>query len=276
MPELPEVENVKLSLINNLIGKKIVNCKIKQNNKVIKYSNIEDFRLDIINQEIRNLTRKGKYLILTLDTGWELIVHLGMTGLLTYVNNLKDIPTKYIKHLQIVLKLNDNNYLCYCDIRRFGSLRLLNQIESYKPISLLGPEVWEKDSLKIFKNNLSKKKWINKNIKEAIMDQNVIAGVGNIYASEALYKSNINPNRLINDLSEVEIELLLNNIRIIFEKSIELGGCSISDYMNGQGKIGQYQNHLKAYNQKVCPKGHEIIEQKIKGRNTFYCNKCQI
>ena len=199
-----------------------------------------------------------------------------MTGLLIHVKNVNEIPDKYKNHLHVQIELDDNTLLCYCDIRKFGSLRLLCQIAPYEAIAKMGPEPWDKDVLQSFTIRLLAKKYQNKTIKETIMDQNVIAGVGNIYASEALYVSRINPNRKVNSLSTTDIKTILTNIQDILIKSIELGGTSISDYLNGEGKKGQYQNYLKVYSKKKCECGQDLTIEEIKGRNTFYCPKCQI
>lgn len=275
IPELPEVENVKRSLENKIKGRCVVGCSVI-NEKLIKKPNTsKEFVQDIVGLKIMGLYRRGKYLVLTMDLDYELIVHLGMTGLLIHVNNISEIPVKYAKHRHVVIQLNDNTLLCYCDIRKFGSLRLLCQITPYEAIAKMGPEPWDEDVKTSFALRLSAKKWQSKTIKEAIMDQNVIAGVGNIYASEALYASRIDPNRTVNKINDVERELLLTNIQDILQKSIDLGGSSVSDYLNGEGKQGQFQNYLKVYGKKKCECGNDLKTIEIKGRNTFYCPNCQ-
>lgn len=274
IPELPEVENVKRSLENKVIGKTIVGCSVI-NEKLIKKPTVQEFAKDITGLKITYLYRRGKYLVFTMDFSYELVVHLGMTGLLIHVNNINEIPQKYSKHLHVLIQLDGNTLLCYCDIRKFGSLRLLRQINPYEAIAKMGPEPWEIGVRKSFKTRLSAKKWTNKTIKEAIMNQEVIAGVGNIYASEALYASRIDPNRLVNKITDVERELILTNIQDILQKSIDLGGTSISDYLNGEGKKGQFQNYLKIYGKKKCECGADLKIVEIKGRNTFYCQNCQ-
>lgn len=269
------MENVKRSLENKITGKSIVCCSVINGQLIKKPSTDTQFSKDIVGLEIESLYRRGKYLVLSMDLGYELIVHLGMTGLLIYVNDVNEIPQKYFKHLHVIIQLNDNTLLCYCDIRKFGSLRLINQIAPYNSIAKMGPEPWDNDVSFLFKQNLSAKKWQTKTIKEALMDQNVIAEIGNIYASETLYASRIDPNRLVNSLTDIEKEDILSNIQDILKESIKLGGCSISDYLNGNGKPGSYQNYLKVYNQNHCPCGNKISTIEIKGRNTFYCSKCQ-
>lgn len=274
LPELPEVENVRLSIKDKIINRKVISCNVYES-KLIKAPDVSRFKKDIVGLQFDNLDRRGKYLIATMDFNYELIVHLGMTGLLIHVNQVSDIPAKYSKHLKVLLELDDNTFLCYCDIRKFGSLRLLCQIAPYDSIAKMGPEPWDKDALQIMKIRLSAKKWANKTIKEAIMDQNIIAGVGNIYASESLYAARIDPNRIVNNISDQELEILLAYIRDILQQSIDLGGTSISDYLNGQGKSGQFQNYLKVYGKTHCSCGKKLNTVEIKGRNTFYCSSCQ-
>lgn len=284
IPELPEVENVVLSLVDKLRFKTIVSCDLRLDKLVKRPDKPDGFKNNIKGLTISNLKRRGKYILFKMvndDTSqddYTLIVHLGMTGLLINVKEVNDIPDKYKNHLHLVLKLNDGGYLCYCDIRRFGSLRLLNKKqldEEFKPLKHMGPEPFDDDALLLFKQNLSKKRWQNREIKLALMDQGVISGVGNIYASESLYNAGINPNRLVSKLSDDEIIKLFFEIRDILELSIKAGGTSISDYMNGDGKSGTFQNYLKVYGKKECPHGHPIIEKIIGDRNTFYCLQCQ-
>lgn len=275
MPELPEVENVKRSLENKVTGRTIVGCSVINEKLIKKPSTPTQFVKDIVGLKISSLYRRGKYLVFTMDFSHEMVVHLGMTGLLIHVNNVNEIPPKYAKHLHVLIQLDNNTLLCYCDIRKFGSLRLLCQINPYEAIAKMGPEPWDEDVKQSFKLRLFAKKWQNKTIKEAIMDQNVIAGVGNIYASEALYASRIDPNRTVNKINDVERETILTNIQDILQKSIELGGSSISDYLNGEGKKGQFQNYLKIYGKEKCECGADVKTIEIKGRNTFYCSNCQ-
>lgn len=275
IPELPEVENVKISLENKLINKKIMNCYITENKLIKLPSTPTQFINDIIGLTIKKISRRGKYLIFTTDLRFDIIVHLGMTGLLIHVNDISEIPLKYSKHHHITLELNDDTLLCYCDIRKFGSLRLINSIVPYDVIAKMGPEPFEKDALKQFKVRLTAKKWETKTIKEAVLDQTVIAGIGNIYVSETLYASHIHPKRLVKSLTDVEIKILFQNIKSILMQSIKLGGTSVSDYLNGQGQKGQFQNYLKVYGKSKCECGNTLKVEKIKGRSTFYCLNCQ-
>lgn len=277
MPELPEVENVRLSLIDKLIGQTVVQCKVATS-KIIKKPDIDtNFVFNIMGCQFKDLKRSGKYLLGQMENGKTLVVHLGMTGLLINVIDINQIPVKYAKHIHVTMQLSNNTLLCYCDIRKFGGLRLLDatQLSKFLPLSNLGPEPFDDNAYDRIKAKLSQKKYQNKTIKEVLMDQTVVSGIGNIYANEILYKVQILPTRLVSAISDLELQWIIKFAESILKLSIIMGGSSISDYLNGNGQSGNFQKFLVAYGKDKCLYGHDIKQVVIKGRNTFYCPICQ-
>ena len=278
-PELPEVENVKLSLKNKIIGHEVIAAYVSVPKIIKSPSNSKQFCEQIAGLTFKNLERRGKFLIAEMSNDFYLVGHLGMTGLLMVSPNRQkeDLPEKYRNHIHVIMALDDTSFFVFSDIRRFGSLRLLTkeQLDNLPSLKGMGPEPFDDDVEIKFLKSLKKKKWLDKTIKEAIMDQSVIAGIGNIYASEILYKSGIMPNRLIIELSEDNLRTVLHFSKDILQTSIDLGGTSVSDYLNSEGKKGNYQNYLSVYGKTKCPCGHDIQTEIIKGRNTFYCSICQ-
>ncbi len=219
-----------------------------------------------------------------------MLVHLGMTGKFFFVNRKK---TKYKtsfyydinndkdkKHDRIIFKLSNNQKLIYNDVRKFGFIKLLNKHDLDKNIHLknLGPEPLEnKFNFHYFKKYIGGKK---RKIKDILMDQKFVSGLGNIYVNEVLFLSNINPTRKVNNLRNFEIDLMVKNIKKILKNSIELGGSSIKDFFSGDGKKGAFQQHFKIYGREGekcsntdCNKN--IIRIIISNRSSFFCKKCQ-
>jgi formamidopyrimidine-DNA glycosylase len=279
MPELPEVENVRLSLKDKIVGRKVLVAGVSVPKMIKSPSNSKQFCKDIENLTFKNLERRGKFLIAEMSNDYYLVGHLGMTGLLmvSHSRHKEDIPEKYRNHVHVVMALDNSTFLVFSDIRRFGSLRLVTKAQLTELSSLkgMGPEPWDVNVKKLVIQSLTKKKWETKTIKEALMDQGVIAGIGNIYASEILYKTKILPNRLVSKVSEEELKEIIDNTQLILKASIDKGGTSVSDYLNSDGKRGTYQNELSVYGKTQCPNGHVIESELIKGRNTFYCTICQ-
>jgi formamidopyrimidine-DNA glycosylase len=279
MPELPEVENVKRSLEKKLIDRTITNVSVEKAS-ILHKNTSEYFISNCENQVIRNIQRKGKYLWFELNDDRFIVGHLGMTGAFFYVRSLDEIPEKYRKHTHVKFHI-DHKIMAYCDIRRFGSLQVLSSGElAAHSSNNLGPEPFGERSKTRFIANLNLPKYKNKDLKSLLLDQAVIAGVGNIYACETLHQSGIHPLKTPSELNEDGLSLLFDTTSSILQKSIDLGGSSISDYMDADGNKGSYQNHFTVYQQKKpykpCPFCKGAIENlKIKGRATFFCPTCQ-
>jgi formamidopyrimidine-DNA glycosylase len=272
VPELPEVETIKNTLEKYIKNTTIVDCKVFYGGN-LKTHTTEDFIKEIKNKKIKGIFRRGKYLKIILNTGSILLIHLRMTGNLIICT--EKIPVK--KHTHIIIYLNTGRQIRYIDIRKFGTWYLvspeqLNKIRGYR---LLGPEPFDKDfTLDYFKNALNSKK----NIKNLLLEQTVVAGIGNIYADEILFTSGIKPFRQADTLHDNEIKRLYSSIKKELTKGIKNRGTSFSDYVDGIGEKGKNQNFLNVYQlqgTKCSRCGTIINKSKIGGRSCHYCPNCQ-
>lgn len=283
MPELPEVENIKIGLKPNVINKKIVDINfstiIEESHKVGKLAlvkeDLENFRKNIIGKTILNLERRGKYVYFELDKGY-MITHFGMTGAYFVVEKLEDIQNKnYFKHKHVIFELNTGEKLVYSDIRRFGELRYIEDKEKFAPFIRLAPEPFEESSLDYFLEKLDSKKYKDQKIKGLLLEGNVFCGCGNIYACEVLYKEKIHPELLASELDVETKTRIFKSLVETLEFSIKQGGSTISDFVHSDGGEGNMQNFLQIYGKKFCPQGHPTENITIKTRATHFCPDCQ-
>jgi formamidopyrimidine-DNA glycosylase len=272
MPELPEVETICRGIKANIIGKKI--SSITTSDKNLRLPFPQNF-YQLKSQEIISVTRRARYILIETSARQILLVHLGMSGKLLY---LEKIPNKLAKHDHFVMKFSDNSCLIYNDPRRFGlvDLVLKNKINQHQMIKNLGLEPLTKDfDAKYLQEKLRGKKI---NIKTAMMDNNVVVGVGNIYINESLFKSKISPLIAAGSLSLIQLQTLVKNIKDILSKAIDLGGSTLKDYVRSNGDVGGFQVDFKVYGRDsqncfVC--SGKIKKIKQNGRSTFYCGNCQ-
>ena len=270
MPELPEVETVKNGLIKKVKGKKIIKCLVRWNG-IIAYPSKEKFIKEIENQTIKDITRRGKFLIFNLDD-YYLISHLRMEG--KYF--IKEPNEKLSKHDHVIFSLDNNKELRYNDTRKFGKMYLVKTNELDKtPLINLGKEPWDKDlTIEYLKNKFNRKLAI----KTLLLDQSIITGIGNIYADEILFLSKINPTKKGNELTDKNLEDIIDNTRNILAKAIELGGTTIHTYTAVDGITGRFQQELLVHGKKdeLCPNCKNKIEKiVVNTRGTYYCSKCQ-
>lgn len=266
MPELPEVETVKNTLKKYLQKRKIISAKVYWDN-IIAYPKLNDFINQIQNQNINDILRRGKFLIFELDN-YYLLSHLRMEG--KYF--IKENEAKE-KHEHVIFKLDNNKELRYHDTRKFGKMYLIEKEKLYteKPLKDLGLEPWDKN----LTVNYLKDKMKNKMIKTLLLNQNIIAGIGNIYADEILFLSKINPNKKGIELTNKELENIIKNTKTVLEKAIEEGGTTIRSY-SSSGVHGRFQNKLLVHTKEKCPTcNSDIIKTVINTRSTYYCPKCQ-
>ena len=286
MPELPEVETVVRGLKKLIIGKKITT--VSSDNPKSFPNSQNDVDAFLINAEVVDVKRRAKAIIINLSTGYSLLGHLKMTGQLVYRGEedwgaghpndslVGDLPDKSTR---VIISFTDNTKLFFNDQRKFGWLRLLptSEIENVAFIQKLGPEPLSKEfSFEKFKSQLERKK--RSNIKAAILDQTVLSGVGNIYADESLFMAGIYPARLVGNLSDDELKKMHESIKEALQKSIDLGGSSSKNYVNAEGKKGNYLDGAYVYkrNGLLCRKCGTIIEKtRVAGRGTHYCPVCQ-
>jgi len=287
MPELPEIEVVKKSLFKMINKSKIIDIEI--NNRNLRYKIPKNFTNNLIGEKILRISRKSKYILFHFKKKI-LLIHLGMSGKLLILKKYEKnfLRTSFYydlniinKHNHIIFKFNNDLNLIYNDIRRFGFFKLYNFTEANQITFLkrLGVEPFSKKlNIKYFNKIIKNKK---KNIKNLLMDQSFICGLGNIYVNEALFASKINPLRICLTLKNNEIKNLITNIRKILIFSISKGGSSIKDFQGSSGKTGGFQEFFYVYgkNNKNCSrfscKGR-IKRITISNRSSFYCNKCQI
>ena len=287
MPELPEIEIVKKSLYKMINKAKITDVIIK--NKNLRYKVPSDFSRNLIGEKILKISRRSKYLIFHFKKKL-VLVHLGMSGklILKKNNNNKLLKTSFYydlnilpKHNHIYFKLNNGFILIYNDVRRFGFFKLYKNTNFDKIVFLkkLGLEPFNK----LFNKNYFKKftKSRKKNIKNLLMDQTFVSGLGNIYVNEVLFMSRIKPLKKCNNLTDIQITNLIFNIKKILKFSIQKGGSSIKNFRNTSGQSGKFQQFFYVYgktNEKCSriPCSGKIKKITISARSSFYCNKCQI
>ena len=286
MPELPEVEIVKRSLFKKINKASIIDIKVK--NKNLRYKIPRNFATDLNGQKILRISRRSKYLIFYFKKKL-LLTHLGMSGkfILKRTRDKQLYKTSFYydlniiqKHNHIYFKLSNGFTLVYNDVRRFGFFKLYN-ISELNQIAFLKKLGVEPLSIKF--NNQYFKKFVmyrSKNIKNLLMDQTFVSGLGNIYVNEALFMTGINPLRLCSDIEKNEIKRLVLNIKKILKSSILKGGSSIKDFKNLTGKSGSFQSFFYVYGRenKNCSRNSctgKIKKIFISNRSSFYCVKCQ-
>jgi len=292
LPELPEVETVRRGLeqkLNNFIIKKV---EVYRDSTVVFPTNKVEFIEGLHNTLLHKWDRRGKYLIaelrkveneniqfnekITLKNNGFLVVHLRMTGYFKFINN----PAPPCKHTRIRLFDKKNNELRYIDVRSFGQMwwikRGLSPNKIIKGLGSLGPEPFSKEfDTKYFKKVISKR---TKSIKSVLLDQTIVAGIGNIYADESLYTAGISPFREARTIKKNELIKLRESIVTVLRKSIGSGGTTFSDFRDLEGENGNFGLQTNVYRRtgKECRKCGELIErQKITGRSTHWCPKCQ-
>lgn len=272
MPELPEVETVKETLKLKLIGKTITKVKIYHDN-IIEYPTVDKFKEQIINQKINDMARYGKWLIFILDD-YYLLSHLRMEGKYFFRTSKEERN----KHEHVIFTLNDGIELRYMDVRKFGKMHLIKkeEIKEKGPLLEMGLEPWDKSLAPEY----LKKKYSNKMlpIKTTLLDQSIIVGIGNIYADEILFLSNINPLTPSKNLTDKDLNNIIKNTKEVLENAIKKGGTTIRSYTSVDGVHGLFQQELYVHSQanKPCKKcGTIIIKTKVGGRGTYYCPNCQ-
>ena len=276
MPELPEVQTVVTTLLPLVKAKKIKRVNVYLN-KLIKTHQVDEFGQKMKGQTINDLTRQGKHIIFVCDD-YVLISHLRMEGKYYFFNNIKDVIKIKDDHILCQFIFSDQSCLVYYDTRRFGTMHLLDKVNYQKkyPLVNLGPEPWDKKcSPQYLHERLSRKKIA---IKSALLDQNIMAGLGNIYVNEVLWFCRINPLQASFLITLAQCEDIINYASKVMKKAIKLGGSSISSYTSSLGVDGKFQNHLMVHTRvgKKCFNCHSLIVKiKVNGRGTYYCEKCQ-
>ncbi len=273
LPELPEVENVKRTLNELIKGKTIQDVKVWWPNIIKKPTNSTEFVRLLSGQTIHQVERRGKFLIFHLDE-IVLVSHLRMEG--KYRLYQADEPLN--KHTHVIFIFNDNTALHYLDVRKFGTMHLFKkgEEERNKPLSQLGLEPFDPEFTPQFL--FEKCQRTNRTIKQVLLDQSIVVGLGNIYVDEVLFQAKIHPTIAASKLSSEKINDLHQSIVDILTKAITLGGSTIRTYVNSQGTKGTFQDRLAVYGRgdQPCPCCGTLIQKiKVGGRGTHFCPNCQ-
>ena len=264
MPELPEVETIVRGLQSKIVRQRITRVQVCG---IPVFKDVPaDFSRQIKNQSIQSVERHGKSIYIQLDKT-VLRIHLGMTGQLLYVD--KSVPL--VKHTHVIFHFDKNHsHLRYVDIRRFGEMEIL--LNGQKRST--SPDAWNESENDLFLA-LRKK---NGFIKHALLNQNVIAGLGNIYVDESLYKTGIHPKKKLERLPDFVLKNLCTSIKSILATSIQMGGTSFRNYVDVAGKRGGFKEWLHVYGKegRSCPVCGVIIRKTIvASRGTHFCPQCQ-
>ncbi len=273
MPELPEVETIVVGLRELITGHTINEILIRENN-IIAFPSPVEFKEELLKKTITGVDRRGKYILIRIEGNKTLVVHLRMTGKLL----VKPRKFSFDKHTHIIFQIDNEMDLRFHNVRKFGRMYLVDSGD-YEPaggLDKLGPEpLSEEFTLALFMKKINTRKT---NIKSLLLNQSFLAGLGNIYVDEALFRAFISPKRKADSLSVREKQNLYKAIRSVLQSGVESGGTTFSDYLNVKGEKGNFQKQLKVYQQedKECPNcGHRIVKEKIAGRGTHYCPNCQ-
>lgn len=272
MPEKPEVLTVVKNLKPIILGKTITGCNVYWDN-IIASPTTDEFKKKIVNQKIRDITTRGKFIVIELDD-YSLLVHLRMEGKFMFRKKGETLG----KHEHVELLLDDDVSFRFHDVRKFGKMNLINKDDTYKvkPLVDLGLEY---NDQKLTKEYLYDKIHLKKlPIKTVLLDQSIITGIGNIYDDEILFMSSISPERRACDVTIDECQKIIDNCRNVLEKAIKLGGTTIKSFTSSEGVHGLFQNELLAHGRagEPCPKCGRLLQKtRIGGRGTHYCVNCQ-
>lgn len=288
MPELPEVETVRRGLAALITGKKIAAIAVRDSPKSFPndQTTVDEF---LIGAHITAVRRRAKVLLVDLDTDYTLAVHLKMTGQLVYrgeqvfgaghpndslIGELPDRSTR------VIVEFTDHSYLYFNDQRKFGWMKLYPTLEvpNIDFMQRVGPEPLEDSfTADMFIPRIRRRQ--NTTIKAALLDQTVLAGVGNIYADESLWGAKIHPAARVKDITDGELTALLEQIKYVMNLAIEKGGSTDRNYVNAEGKKGSYIDFARVFRREgqACPRcGARIEKSRVAGRGTHTCPVCQV
>lgn len=273
MPELPEVHTISQDLKNNIVGFEIKNIQISKNYRIP--NNQKRSLAKLKGKKIQDSHRIAKNIVLKISENEYLVFHLAMTGRILLRKN-KEEKDNWVKIVFEILKNGKTWYLKFCDMRQFGKVRVVNKdelelLQIKYGIDVLKQEISAEEFLKLLKRKKS-------TVKNVLLDQSIISGLGNIYATDTLFLSKINPKTSTQDLTLKQSEEILKYSREILKEGIKNRGSTLADkmYVDIFGKSGTQQNHFRIYEKNICPvcKSKTVFE-KINGRGTYYCPTCQ-
>lgn len=272
MPELPEVETVRRSLLPRVVGRRIEAVTIREPR--LRRPIQTDFAARVVGQRIDGIERRAKYLLFHLSGGDCVLAHLGMSGAL-----LVRAATAVLEpHDHVRMRLSDGAELVLNDPRRFGLLKVGDAagVHEWPELKILGPDPL--DPVLTAEQLGALLRGSKRAIKSLLIDQTALGGVGNIYANEALFRAGIRPTRRAGRLRRAEVTKLLEGLRAVLREAVDFGGSSISDYRDGDGRSGYFQLHLRVYDRdgEPCPACATPIRRVVQtGRSSFYCARCQ-
>jgi formamidopyrimidine-DNA glycosylase len=287
MPELPEVETVRIGLQALLPGRRVSNAT---HDTPKSFPNAPvDVQQFLVGAKVVTVARRAKVLLIELDSKYSLVIHLKMTGQLVFrssterfgaghpndslIGNLPDKSTR------VTLTFDDGSQLFFNDQRKFGWVRLMPtaEIVNLDFFKKVGPEPLSADfTAAVLQERAMRRK--NSNIQAVLLDQTVLAGIGNIYADESLWGAKIHPTKLVKDISKKQFELLYSELVSVLKIAIEKGGSTDKNYVNAEGKKGSYMSFARVFRRegKPCPRcGTTIIKTRVAGRGTHTCPYCQ-
>ncbi len=287
MPELPEVETIKRGLERLIINKTVRSVDFDTPKSFPNSeSDVEQF---LIGSQIQAIKRRGKALIIRLSSDYSLVVHLKMTGQLVFDSNQEHFgaghPNASLvaklpdKSTRVIVRFQDDSKLFFNDQRKFGWMRLMPDklIQDMAFFKKLGPEPLESDfSWQQLKARLKRRS--KTSIKAALLDQSVVAGIGNIYADESLWGAKIHPATMVAALTDKNYRDLFRSVQEILELSLEKGGSTDRNYVDAEGKRGSYLDFARVFRREgqLCPRCQtEIVKTRVAGRGTHYCPRCQ-
>ncbi|WP_171212489.1 bifunctional DNA-formamidopyrimidine glycosylase/DNA-(apurinic or apyrimidinic site) lyase [Ruegeria sp. HKCCA5426] len=282
MPELPEVETVKRGLAPAMEGVVIERADV--NRRDLRWPFPERMAERLTGQRVDGLRRRSKYILADLSSGETLLIHLGMSGRMTVSGDplgqfVHDHPMPE-KHDHVVFHMANGARITFNDPRRFGAMDLLPTAtaEEHKLLSVLGPEplgndFHEQHLIEAFKGR-------NTPVKSALLDQGIVAGLGNIYVCEALYRARVSPRRKAGQISAQRVGAMVPIIRQVLREAIDAGGSSLRDFRQADGELGYFQHSFDVYGREGAPCRTEGCDAAIKritqsGRSSFYCTQCQ-
>jgi formamidopyrimidine-DNA glycosylase len=273
MPELPEVETVRRTLIDLAVGKTVAETDVRWPKMIKRPEDLVQFQDALAGEMIQDIKRRGKFLIFHLDH-YALVSHLRMEG--KFSVNAQSEPEA--PHTHVVFTFTDGTQLRYRDVRKFGTMHLFEKgtENDLAPLIGLGPEPFDTTFTPDYLYGRLQR--TSRQVKTALLDQIIVTGLGNIYVDEVLFRSRIHPHRVSSSITEEEVERIHNYTKSVLAEAVERGGSTIRTYVNSQGQKGTFQEVLNVYGRagEACVEcGAEIVKTKTGGRGTHICLHCQ-
>lgn len=278
MPELPEVEVIRRELDRDVVGKKIKKVEVPGMRSIRRHPNKKHFIAAIEGKKVKELSRRGKYLLFKLDDGSTLVTHLGMSGQLLRARQSRE---KVTKHTHVILTFTQGGQLRFRDPRTFGEMFVVEDggLDDLQELAELGVDPLETPiSWDDFGRMLVARK---QKLKSALMDQKLLAGLGNIYSDEILFAAGLSHDRKSDSLSTQEVRRLYRALVEILQDAVKYRGSTLEDngYVDPSGKAGEFQDHHKVYNHEGDPCRRcrrPIVKRKMGNRNAYFCEACQV